>query len=261
MLGFAPDTSQAFALKMGLGFAAGGFFILWAALQQPGRPIFRWSDVYLGTILGGIIGARVFFVLVHAAQFAGAPAHIPRLWYGGLSWQGAILGGLVGMVGLCRWRAVDVRAFSDALALAFPVGVMAFAWAARSAGLMIGYPVADLAAEPVWKAAYLPDLGRDVIPRYELQMLGLAMGGTLLILATVLTLANRLQGRRLALILGLAGGCFAVLGHHSAMPAVAWLGLSSDVWGAGILVMLGVAGLAWPKRSLNTPSHHGQDGL
>ncbi len=258
MFGFAPDTAQAFALKMGLGFAAGGWFVLWAAMQQPGKPLGRWADCYLGTLLGGILGARLFYVLVHLERFADAPLNIPRLWYGGLSWQGAILGGWLALALLCRWRGISARAFGDALALALPAGVMAFSWAARSAGLMIGERVPDLAAEPVWQAAFLPDLARDVAPRYELQMLGLAWGAGLLLILAGVTLTGRLPGRRLGLALLLLAPGVALLAHHSAMPSAALLGVSLDTW--GVVGLLGL-GLAWLKRRENTPSQPGQDRL
>jgi len=84
------------------------------------------SDLVFGLILGTILGARVGYILFYDfASFSANPARIFRLWEGGLSFHG----GLVGVV-LASWyyvRKYDIRLIHllDALALGVPFGILA----------------------------------------------------------------------------------------------------------------------------------------
>lgn len=52
-------------------------------------------DNILWIILGGLVGARLFFVLFHFGFYLGNPREIFRVWHGGLDFFGAFLGGFV----------------------------------------------------------------------------------------------------------------------------------------------------------------------
>src|SRR5690606_10832209 len=85
----------------------------------------------------------------------------------------------------------------DAWALVLPIGMMAVWYACRSAGCGLGAVVMDLNDHPVWAAGFLPDIVRDVQPRYELQMLGVFLGTAILMVSGGMTLARILEGRRI----------------------------------------------------------------
>lgn len=53
-------------------------------------------SVALGAILGGIVGARLLFVLLNWPDYASQPWEIIRIDHGGLAWHGALFGGLIG---------------------------------------------------------------------------------------------------------------------------------------------------------------------
>ncbi len=56
-------------------------------------------DFVFWVILGGIVGARLFFVVLNFSDFAADPKEIIMIANGGLAWQGGlILGGLAGLV-------------------------------------------------------------------------------------------------------------------------------------------------------------------
>lgn len=256
-------TEQAFALKVSAGLVAGGWFIIWQASQQP-TDWRRWFDVYLGTILGAILGARVFFVLLHLESFLQNLASIPRLWYAELTWQGAVVGGLLAMVGMCRWQKVSFPAFADGTALALPVVVMAIFVASRSAGLIVGEPVADLESVPTWQAGFLPDVNRDVVPRYELQMLGMALGGVLLLIALGMQWTDTLVGRRLWINLALLGGIIVLLDHLSAEQSAQIAGISIhllSVVGLWVGCFAAVVAKVSANRMQTTMPHPQQDRL
>ena len=191
------DPAQLFGLRVGLGVLVGGWLITWAALQHPATRVRQWWDVYLGSLATAIIGARIGYVLLHAEDFISQPERVLLLWYGELSWIGALLGGGLAMIILCRWRKIPLRAFADGAALALPIGFMAVWWGCRGAGCGVGAVVSDPSNYPVWQVGYLRDLTGDVFPRYELQMGAIFAGAVMLALMGWLTLQNRLVGRRI----------------------------------------------------------------
>jgi phosphatidylglycerol:prolipoprotein diacylglycerol transferase len=100
-LDIGPLTLQTFGLMMGLGFvvagvAAGRF------LKELGKPIDWAYEMVFAALVGGIVGARLWWVLenwsdaeddVLGSLFSGA----------GLVWYGGALGGAVGVL-LWAWR-------------------------------------------------------------------------------------------------------------------------------------------------------------
>ena len=234
------NTEQAFAVKVCMGLAPGGWFVVWTAYQHQPVKLRAWMDVYLGTILGGIIGARVVYILFNLEFFLNEPLNIPRLWFAELAWQGAIVGGLLAMRGMCRWRDVDFHDFGDGMALAIPVVFMAVCWSARSAGLILGAEVQNIDDLPVWSASFLPDLNRFVAPRYEVQMLGVGLGAVMLWYAGILTLFNRLSGLRLWIILGMMAIAIGIVDDYSSEAGAFVRGLRMNLVSAVILGVFSV---------------------
>lgn len=246
-------TERAFAIKIGLGLAVGGWLIFWSAIRHNTRPS-PWLDTYLAALFGGVVGARLGYVLLHIEDFRHQLLNIPRLWYGELSWIGAIIGGglVVWMAG--HWRKSALENFNDALALALPVGFMAVCWAARSAGLILGQPVSRLEDVPVWSASFLPDLYRDVSPRYELQMLGVGMGAIMLMIIGWLTWGDWLKRCRLGVALGLMGMSILVLDFYSAGQGQILYEVRVNEIGGGVLALVGL-GMIVAELSVNRMIH------
>jgi phosphatidylglycerol:prolipoprotein diacylglycerol transferase len=251
------STEVAFGIKVFAGLMIGSWFMVWTAFQHQPLRLGAWADVYLGTILGGILGARIVYILLNLDPFIKVPLNVPRLWFAELSWQGAIIGGLLAMWGMCRWRKIDISSFADGLALAFPVGMMGVCWASRSAGIILGAEVGDPTDYPVWRVAFLPDFFRDVVPRYELQWLGVALGGLILLIVGGLIVGGWLEKSRLWVTLALTGLAVFVLDRYSALDSPKVIGLHLDRWSAGLLIAFGVGMFVWQwweKRSLHTAS-------
>jgi prolipoprotein diacylglyceryltransferase len=247
------SIEAAFGIKVFASLLAGSWFIVWTAFQYKPLRLSAWADVYLGTIVGGIIGARVVYILLNLDPFTKVPLNVPRLWFAELSWQGAIIGGLLGMWGMCRWRKINVLHYADGLALAFPVGFMGVCWASRSAGIQLGAEVADAADYPVWAAAFLPDFHRDVVPRYELQWLGVALGALILLAVGVLVVSGRLEKFRLWIALALTGAAVFVLDRYSALESPDVYGLHLDRSSASLLLTFGIGMVVWQWWANRSP--------
>ncbi|HKP75223.1 MAG TPA: prolipoprotein diacylglyceryl transferase [Longimicrobiaceae bacterium] len=115
----------------GLGYVFGflcGYAIL-RALSRRGflrLPADAISDLIAALVVGVIAGGRLGYVFFYDFRdFAAHPLHLLRLWEGGLSFHG----GLVGVVVACLWFArrhhVAWRNLADALSLGVGPGIFA----------------------------------------------------------------------------------------------------------------------------------------
>jgi phosphatidylglycerol:prolipoprotein diacylglycerol transferase len=87
--------SYGFFLLLALIFAV---LVLYWQLGKRRLTTKKIFDNILWTILGGLIGARLFFVLFHFGFYLGNPREILRVWHGGLDFFGAFLGGFAVLI-------------------------------------------------------------------------------------------------------------------------------------------------------------------
>jgi phosphatidylglycerol---prolipoprotein diacylglyceryl transferase len=147
-------------------------------------------DLGLWAIIGGVIGGRIAYVLANWGAFQEEPIRALRLWEGGLSFHGGVLGGLAVLLifALFRDRALPSgrRSFwqlADVLTPGLAVGI-AFGWAAC---LMGGCAYGVLGEG--FGYAVLPDLYGIAAPRFATQ--AWALGFSLLLLAGIWLLRGR----------------------------------------------------------------------
>lgn len=68
------------------------------------------------TVVGGIVGARLYYVVFNPGYYLANPLEIPAVWHGGLAIHGGIIGGalvswaFIKRRGLSFWRMADVAA-------------------------------------------------------------------------------------------------------------------------------------------------------
>jgi phosphatidylglycerol---prolipoprotein diacylglyceryl transferase len=73
-------------------------------------------DLVFWCMLGGILGARIFYVFIEWSYFSGNLWEIPMLQKGGLAWQGGFLGGVLAGVWFTRSRKLSLRPIMDLVA-------------------------------------------------------------------------------------------------------------------------------------------------
>ncbi|MBX6363339.1 MAG: prolipoprotein diacylglyceryl transferase [Gemmatimonadetes bacterium] len=117
-------TVTSFGLMMFLAFVAGGW-ILSRQLERRGQnPGIAW-DVLAWLALGGILGARLYYIALHFGDFLANPVG-ELLSRGGLVWYGGFLGGVVAYYWQVRKHKLPLATMFDAtapaLALAYAVG-------------------------------------------------------------------------------------------------------------------------------------------
>ena len=73
-------------------------------------------DLVFWAALGGIIGARMFFITLNFPDFLGNPKEIVMIQHGGLAWQGGFLGGALASWLVMRQKKWAVCVMADFIA-------------------------------------------------------------------------------------------------------------------------------------------------
>jgi phosphatidylglycerol---prolipoprotein diacylglyceryl transferase len=121
LLGISIKT---FGVMFALGFLACGGLVA-RRLRELDRPVDWAYEIVFAALLGGVVGARGYYVIQNYSQvkhdllgsiFSGS----------GLVWYGGAIGGAIGVLAWMRWRdALELRMFdmcATALALGYAIG-------------------------------------------------------------------------------------------------------------------------------------------
>ncbi|HOA25230.1 MAG TPA: prolipoprotein diacylglyceryl transferase [Aggregatilineales bacterium] len=205
-----PLTFRTYTVLLDIAVLLGLALLVWQGHRRDARPL-AWLDTGLAALVGGIIGARLVHAAIHWEYFSEHPIEIAEVWRGGLSWQGAVVGGLLALFVAARISRLDWRDLTDAVALVLPFGAMLAYAGCLASGCSAGREVATLADYPPLVAAELPDIYGLVVPRLASQVYGLALGLVLLGLAWALRRWLTVPGLRLWPVLALlAFGVFGI---------------------------------------------------
>jgi phosphatidylglycerol:prolipoprotein diacylglycerol transferase len=89
-----PLTVHYYGIVMALAVAC-AFFVAIKRAPQYGIDARRAEDLIFWLVIGGFVGARIYHVITHFLYYSSYPGEILKVWNGGLSIFGAILGGLL----------------------------------------------------------------------------------------------------------------------------------------------------------------------
>jgi phosphatidylglycerol:prolipoprotein diacylglycerol transferase len=242
ILGLSVKT---FGLAFGISFALCGL-VLARRLRELGKPVDWAYEIIFSGLVGGLVGARLWYVAQHthdlSNDFAGT------LFGGsGLVWYGGAIGGAIAVIGWAARKRMVNLTLLDMCAPALALGY---------AGGRVGCQVAGDGdyGKPwngPWAMAYphgaVPtDVKVHPTPIYE----SLAMGIAALVLWR---LRDRLApGRLFALYLVIAG-VERFLVEFIRRNADAWLGLTAAQL---VSVVMFAAGAVWWARSARAPAPH-----
>jgi phosphatidylglycerol:prolipoprotein diacylglycerol transferase len=129
-----------------------------------------WPNAALATLLGGWLGARLTFIWLHWSYYAERPSELLRLWQGGLTAYGGLVGGLVGLWVWSRWRKRPFLTYAAFFSPAFFL-LITTGWAACwIEGCAYGRPTL---LGPF--SANLPDHLGVFVVRYQTQLWGIML--------------------------------------------------------------------------------------
>lgn len=118
---FGDFALHTYGVFVAVGFLA-GLAAAGAAAKRAGLSRDLVNDAGMPLLVGGLLGARLFYVLFHAGEFAGAPADVLKFWRGGLMWQGGLLGGVLAGVFYLRRKKVPLHTAADVFAPGVALG-------------------------------------------------------------------------------------------------------------------------------------------
>ena len=230
-------TVTGYAALVDFGLLAGATVACLAARRRglnPGRVL----DAALAAAVGGVTVGRAAYVAANWAYYQDYLHRALRPWDGGLSWHGALVGGLIAMAVYCAVRQISLRSMLDVLA----PGVAILAACAWLGCLMNGcaygvetYPGQGL----LWALSLeLPDLYGIRAPRVAVQLLGAGWSAVTLVALVFTGRRPRFEGLTFPLWVALYSvGSFG-LGFVRADEVAMVAG-----WRAGQVVDLALAGI------------------
>lgn len=118
-----------FTLKWySLAYLAGiliGYWYLLKLIAQPGAPMARRhaDDMIFYATLGIIIGGRLAYVLFYQPAILSHPLDIFKLWNGGMSFHGGVIGVTCGIIWLSRKEGLQWLRVHDYVACCVPFGL------------------------------------------------------------------------------------------------------------------------------------------
>ena len=137
----------------GIILALSFFLALWLSAREAktrGLDPALVHDFAFYALLGGIVGARIYYVVFsNPAYFLQKPWEIVAVWHGGIGILGALAGGLLAALWYCRKKQLSFWRFADTLAPGVALGQAAGVIACLLNGDSSGKP-----ADVAWAITY-----------------------------------------------------------------------------------------------------------
>lgn len=205
-LGLSPIALDLgfFTLKWySLAYLAGillGYWHLTRMIKAPGSPLAQRhaDDLFFYATLGIILGGRIGYVLFYnPAQFASHPLEIFKLWEGGMSFHGGLIGTVLAIAWVA-WRGqVSFLRTCDYIAVCVPFGLLF----GRLANFVNGELWGRVAEGSVPWAMVFP--GGGPAPRHPSQLYEALLEGLVLMIVLLVTFWKSKARWRPGLLVGL----------------------------------------------------------
>lgn len=215
-------------MLIGLGAVAG---LLLAGWRAPQKDRIRYVDAGALTLVGALLGSRAVSVAANWSYYQSHTSEIYRVWMGGLSGIGALVGGVVVVTLIGALWKIPVGNLADVL-LPLAGTLTVTAWM----GCWIdGCSYGNLSA--TWFAVPARDEWGVVANRIPVQLIGAV--STLILIWLIDWSGKRLAINGMSASLGLLGLSSVVfmLSYLRADPTLIWKGFRLEAWGAvGLMI-------------------------
>ena len=185
-----------------LAYICGILFAWWRGKKLASKPLLAkqnaplnaqsFEDFVVWGILGIVLGGRLGFVLFYQpGYYASHPLDALKIWQGGMSFHGGLIGVMLATLIFCRRRSIKFFALSDIIAQLAPVGI--------GLGRMTNFINNELwgrASDVPW-AMVFPNSGSESgydVPRHPSQIYEFLLEG--IILFTILWFADHKGWRK-----------------------------------------------------------------
>jgi phosphatidylglycerol:prolipoprotein diacylglycerol transferase len=223
-----PWTVRTYTLFLALGIGVSAGIGIYRS-RKVGR-VGALVDCCLAGLVAGVLVARLVHVLLNWDYFAYNVAEAYQVNAGGLDWHGAVVGGVIGLQVMARWRHVNAHDLLDALAPGLPLIAQAGWYGCWAAGCAYGAEVDTLARYPSYAVSESADVFGIAAPRYNTQIFGQWLAIALLVVTLILLWRGWLRESRFWLVLALLSACMFVIGFWRGDHAIIVNGLRLDQW-------------------------------
>ncbi len=159
-------TVKSYGLMMVIGFLAAVSLIRYLSLKfTPDSQFITNAALY--SLIGGVVGARLFFVIHYFDKFAEHPLEVFYIWQGGLELLGGVVLAMAIILFYLIYHKLPIRRYLDILAVGLMLALVFGRLGCFLNGCCYGKPT-ELpwgVRFPYYSFAYLsqtePDLGRD----------------------------------------------------------------------------------------------------
>ncbi|UCF30101.1 MAG: prolipoprotein diacylglyceryl transferase [bacterium] len=248
-------TLHTYGVLVALGILAGVALSEHLNRRQGGEPG-RFVDISFILVLSGLIGARLFFVLVNLDYYLDDPVEIFMVWQGGLVFFGGLVGGLLGLLAAIRlyrlplWHTMDIAA--PGLALGHTLGRLGCFSAGCCYGRPTGLPWAVTFTDPRCLATDVLDT-----PVHPTQLYSAVFLAVLVIFLVWRSGRKRFPGEVAALYVGLYSSFrFGVEFYRAdprGMASILGITLSTSQITALVLLPIAVGAYVYLERRKNRP--------
>jgi phosphatidylglycerol---prolipoprotein diacylglyceryl transferase len=236
----------------GLGYAAGFFVGAWlfGRYARAGRsllPQSRIADFMVSLVMGVVLGGRIgsYFLYDGWRSFGTDPLGIFKVWDGGMSFHGGLVGVMVAVALFARSEKIPLTHLCDVVATAAPAGIFFVRIANFINGELWGR-VTDVPWAVIFPRSADPGTPVDLIaPRHPSQLYEAGMEGALLLVYLQLRFwksdAVRAHPGRLAGEFLVGYGCVRIAGEVFRQPDASLIfGLSRGTFYSLFMIALGL---------------------
>ncbi len=118
-----PLTVHAYGFFLALAFIVGMLVSFWY-LRKQFMDAYVVFELVLAAAVGGIVGARIFYIIGHWSSFSSAWWEIFYFWdVEGLVFYGGLIVGIAAAVAVVKWRGLSIGVVLDSGGLAVPAAL------------------------------------------------------------------------------------------------------------------------------------------
>jgi phosphatidylglycerol:prolipoprotein diacylglycerol transferase len=247
-----PITIYSYGFMLMLAFLA-GTLVATRVARRRGIPAEVVLDLVAYLLIAALVGSRALYVALHWPHFQMNPGEIGKIWTGGLTYHGGLLGGVLAGAWFCRRKKLPFLVVADVLMPSLALGYAIGRLGCFLNGCCYGAPT-----ELPWAFRFHdpPVTGPLTAPSHPTQiyasLINLGIFAVLWMMAMRKTRPGQLFFSYLALY---SVYRFGIEYLRKGYTAKVWLGgLTQAQIGSLVLFAAAIALYAWASRSAPAPS-------
>ena len=124
-LGFVKIYYYSIMILLGMAI---GVYLVYREFKRHNFDVKQLDNMAFYTILCGLVGARIWYVLFNLSEYQGDVLEMFAIWHGGLAIHGAIFGGLLFLFFYCRKKKIHFLKIADIVMPAVLIGQIIGRW-------------------------------------------------------------------------------------------------------------------------------------